>query len=73
MGFVDQPHVCPLPFICHGSAGKMGAYFECDHCKRTWRVVGRQSTVTHESLYYLTFTSRIGDYVEMRSHLDMNP
>jgi len=66
MGFVDKPHKCNLPLNAHGSIAKVGAFWECDHCKKTWRIQARVNSNT-ESFYNLTWIYREGDYIITRS------
>jgi len=70
MGFVDKPHLCNIPMTAHGSVAKIGAYFECDHCKVTWKIQSRVRELTAESMYKLTWTRREGDYLHTRSWQD---
>jgi hypothetical protein len=39
MGWVDKPHQCALPSYYY-YISRLGKYFECDDCRRTWLVVG---------------------------------
>ena len=61
MGWVDKPHRCALPLVVHGSVGMVGAHFECDHCKVTWKVQAR--VLIDSNTYGLTFIRRVGDYL----------
>lgn len=70
MAWVNKPHKCPLPFLCHKSVAKVGAHFECDYCKVTWRVQAIVLGNAEDNTYKLTFTRRVGDYVYTRSWQD---
>lgn len=69
MGFIDKPHTCDLPMYAHGSVAKVGAWFECDHCKANWKIQARVMA-DQESFYNLTWIRRVGDYLYTRSWLD---
>jgi hypothetical protein len=66
MGWVKKPHLCELPLVAHGSVAKVGAWFECDHCKANWKVQARVYADTL-GFYRLTFIRRVGDYTYTRS------
>lgn len=69
MGWVDKPHQCRLPLVAHGVEAKVGAWWECDHCKRNWQIQARVVSDT-ESFYKLTWIRREGDYLYTRSWQD---
>lgn len=64
MGWVDKKHRCDLPLTVYGKTGKVGSWFECDHCKANWQVQARvpyfSPTHTNE-MWNLTFVRREGD------------
>lgn len=55
MGFIQATHLCNIPMTAHGSVAKIGAFFECDHCKATWRIQARVKDFSTESMYALTW------------------
>ena len=69
MGWVTEPHRCDLPLNAHGSYAKVGAWFECDHCKANWQVQARVNSKV-ESFYNLTWVRRVGDYLYTISWLE---
>lgn len=69
--WIKEPHRCTLPLVCHGEKGKVGNWYECDHCKAEWRVQARVPHPNLESFYLLTFVRRVGDYQYTISHLDL--
>lgn len=68
MGWIDKPHRCNVPLLCHGSVGKVGRWYECDHCHKEWQVQARVKAQGAdgiiEDFYNLTFVRREGDLVK---------
>lgn len=62
MGWVEKPHRCDLPVIVHESLGKVGDWFECDHCKANWQVQARVLYDEYRN-FALTYVRRVGDYI----------
>lgn len=68
--WVDKPHECNVPLICHGGVGKVGDWYECDHCHKEWQVQARVPNGI-ESLYNLTYIRKEGNVTLTRSWLEL--
>lgn len=59
MGWIDKPHRCDVPLICHESTGKVRDWYECDHCHKEWQVQARVLIDEYRN-YGMTFVRREG-------------
>lgn len=65
MTWSKQPHTCELLAMYYQS--HIGEYWECDHCKRQWKVIGESGPDRYGVYYAIRYESQIGEHITVRS------